>query len=129
MTNKCKRAIAGVMAVATLVVSGIGVTASANQVVGSYSTFIWTSTSAKTVNNTNTSRIVTSSVTVYKDGTGTYVIAKTANNTGGNSAYCSTSVSSSTYPSSAYNYRLYGSIYNSNNYNSGVAESFTRSAT
>lgn len=124
--KKIKKIAASILAVAAMATSMVGMSASANQVVGSCGTFIWSAGSAKTVNNTNKTRIVTASVIVYEDGTGSYVNADYKNKTGGNGAYAKASLSTSDYPTSSYNFTCIGNIYNSDLSIAGVAESWTK---
>lgn len=125
---KTKKIAVGILAAVSMATCIAGMSVSANQVVGNYATFSWTTTTATTYNDTNSSRIVTANVTVYEDGTGRYITSNSKRNTGGNGTSASASVSSSTYPSSRYNFLLTGSIYNSNVDQSGVLESFRKSA-
>lgn len=128
MKKSFKKIAASVMAVATLAVGTAGMSVSAGQVVGSYGTFTWTTTSANTVNNTATSRRVTALVMVFKDSTGDYVTMNSNAKSGGNGTTAYASVSSSTYPSSSYNFKLNGSVGNSSASESGAAESWTKYA-
>lgn len=128
MKMTLKKIAASVMAAATLAVGAAGMTASAATVYGSYGTFTWSTRSAQTKNTTGTSRLVTASVTVYRDSTGAYVTTSSGSNSGGNGTTASASVSSATYPSSSYNFKLYGAVYGSTSSNSGVVESWTKYA-
>ena len=91
---------------------------------GYYCSYNWGYIYAETINNTAAQRRVSSYVTVYRDGTGAYVTSTSATNTGGYGTSAYASFNYSTYPSSQYNFKFRGEIYNSTPYESGIAESW-----
>ena len=91
---------------------------------GYYCSYNWGYISAETINITATQRRVSSYAKVYRDGTGAYVTSTSATKTGGYGTSACASLDYSTYPSSQYNFKLSGEIYNSTPYESGIVESW-----
>ena len=116
---KLKKIAIAALAAMTMATGAMGITASANTVSSSCGSFTWTTSSAKTTNITNTSRLVTATFTVYADNTGTWITNKTSRQSG---AYGTVATASNPgYSSSGYNFACSGSVYNSTNDASGTA--------
>lgn len=126
MKKTFKKIAASVMAVANLAVGVAGMSVSADQIVGDYGTFTWSERSLSVTNTTRIPRKLVLSVTVYRDSDDSYVTMISDSIIGRNGTIATVSVSSATYPSSSYNFRFYGAIYNSTVDASGVAESWTK---
>ena len=124
MKKTFKKIAASVMAMATLAVGVAGMSVSADQIVGNYGTFTWSERSLSVTNTTRISRKVITSVTVYSNSTGAYITTAVDSKTCGYGTTATVTVSSA-YPSSLYNFRFYGAIYNSTVDASGVAESWS----
>lgn len=118
MTRFVKRIAA--MGVAVMMMASVGaLSASAlnvsNNGVGA---FEWYTSSAKITNTSNTSRYMEAHINVYRDNTGEFVTSKSANATGGYGAYAK--AVNSSYGSGSYNFKIWGTIYNSSSPMSGV---------
>ena len=74
-------------------------------------TFEWYTYSAATTNKTNTSRMTDACIAVYEDNTGIQVDTITVKNTGAYDSYAK--AYNYNYPSSQYNFEIYGHVYNS----------------
>lgn len=102
-----------------------------NTVSNSYGAFEWDGTdsasyaTAKNLcSSSSGSRIVSASITVYDNETGSQVNGYYASNTGG---YGTTAkATQNSYKTTRYNFKMYGSIGNSSNSSSGLATSWTK---
>ncbi len=102
-----------------------------NTVSNSYGAFEWDGTSSASYataknlcSSSSGSRIVSASITVYDNETGSQVKGYYASNTGG---YGTTAKATQTsYKTTRYNFKMYGSIGNSSNSSSGLATSWTK---
>lgn len=124
MSNKLRKIAASLMAVATLSMGAVGMSASAYNDVFTYCSFEWTTTSAQTTNITNTNRRVAANITVYRDGTGEYVTTNGADNSGRYGALAKATIPS--YSSSNYNFKCTGTVYGGESPYSGIVETVVK---
>ena len=108
-------------AIAATMAVGLCISVSANSVTdpNGYGTFEWSSSYAKTTNITNESRRVSAVINVFEDNTGRPVggsIPASNYGTYGTSA----KAENTEYPSSRYNFQMYGEVYASPAYQSPV---------
>lgn len=117
--KKFKKLVASLVAVSSMTLCMTGISANAYNESSDVGSFIWSTSSAKIINTTNTTRYMVAHIDVYRDNTGEFITSDTDNNTG---AYnTSAEVKISGYPSSSYNFVCWGQMYNSNVTASSVA--------
>lgn len=114
------------MLAVTAAVGAAGINAAAYHGTGTYCSWDWGYNFAKTTSKCQTDRLASAAVAVYSDNTGDYVTGSYAQYVIPYYDYVQASKSVLTYPSSAYNFICSGGIYNTEYYNSGVAESWRR---
>ena len=130
--KRVKKIVFCLLAAASAAFGMAGTTATAYHDNGTYCSWDWgyktvsgtTNAYAKTTSKCADSRIIKAEVEVFQDGTGIWVNDYIDSATGGYGTNAEARASCSQYPSSQYNYRSSGCIYNSHLAISGVAETW-----